>query len=146
MNPTATEPTTRFKIYTLRNLLPDEDTLQLNIERGVLSQIHAGKIVEQQIFSPGETWIVKSLFENYPDYCPYEDILHEMTGKSVDECREAMYRSSDENGTIDPVMRPVRNIMGRSREKLHPFGIQITSIVNLGYVLNTLKAGMHKEK
>lgn len=138
---TATE--TRFKSYVLRGILPDEDTLQLNIVRGVLSQLRAGLIMEQQIFSPGETWIVKSLLDNYPDYCPYESILSEMTGKSVEKCRESLYRSLDENGTVDVVMRPVRNIMGRSREKLHPFGVQITAIVNLGYLLNPLKAGMH---
>jgi len=36
-------------------------------------------------------------------------------------------------------MRPVRNLLGRARLKLRPFGIDIRSMIQKGYMLIPLK-------
>jgi hypothetical protein len=61
-----------------------------------------------------------------------------MTGKSIDQCREKVLWGIEE-GTVDVVMRPVRNLLGRCRMKLRPFGIEVKSIVHMGYLLVPLK-------
>ena len=61
-----------------------------------------------------------------------------MTGKSIEQCREKVLWGLEE-GAVDVVMRPVRNLLGRCRMKLRPFGIEIKSIVHMGYLLVPLK-------
>src|SRR6266487_4716886 len=89
-NTTTLEHSERFKAYTLSRLLPEGDTLVLDSDQGVLSQMHQGEecmLREQQLLSPSEMYVVAALLDNYPDYCPYEVVLSEITGKSVEKCR-----------------------------------------------------------
>jgi hypothetical protein len=78
------------------------------------------------------------LIRMYPEYCPYEIVLSAMTGKSIEQCREKVLWGLEE-GTVDVMMRPVRNLLVRCRMKLRPFGIEIKSIVHMGYLLVPLK-------
>lgn len=145
MNPTATEPITRFKIYTLQGILPEGDTLILDSEQSVISRLRAGSILELQLLSPSEFYVTESLITNYPDYCPYAHVLHAMTGKSLKACTDRVNWGLEE-GTVDVVMRPVRNLLGRTRSKLRPFGIEVKSLVGMGYMLVPLRGKRHKEK
>jgi hypothetical protein len=43
-------------------------------------------------------------------------------------------RALDE-GDIDDIMRPVRNLLHRARIKLHRFGLDVRSIQETGYML-----------
>jgi hypothetical protein len=110
---------------------------------GILSQLVEGTITEQQLFSPGEMFVIQALLENAPDYCPYEVVLAAITGKSVERCR-ARLGEADEEGAIDALMRPVRNLLARCRLKLRPFGIQVRSMVHTGYLLVPLKSGIRE--
>jgi hypothetical protein len=139
MSNVTVEPT-RFKVFTLEKMV--DGLLTLDSENGILTLQHnSGVIAEQQLLSPSEMYVVLALFDNYPDYCPYADILSSATGKSRARCYE-MIEAAEENGSVDPVMRPVRNLLGRVRLKLLPFNIKIRSMVHVGYVLIAAKGGM----
>ena len=134
----------RFKRFTLPKLLPTASILLLDTEQGVLSLLTEGTITEQQLVSPSEMYVIEALLSNHPDYCPYEAVLSAMTGKSLEQCRERVLWGLDE-GAIDVVMRPVRNLLGRCRMKLRPFGIQVRSMIHTGYVLVPMKAGFREQ-
>jgi len=136
--------TQQFRTFSLHPLLAENQRLILNCDQSILSLLGGEEILEQQLLSPGEMYVVEALLKNYPDYCPYEIVLSAMTGKSIDQCREKVLWGLEE-GTVDVVMRPVRNLLGRCRMKLRPFGIEVKSIVHMGYLLVPLKrrAGTH---
>ena len=128
----------QFKNFQLQPLLPETNHLILNYDQGILSQVTNEEILEQQLLSPSEMYVIDALLKNYPEYCPYEIVLSAMTGKSVDACREKVLWGLEE-GTVDVVMRPVRNLLGRCRMKLRPFGIEVKSLVHMGYLLVPLR-------
>ncbi len=128
----------QFWTFSLHPLLAENQRLILNSDQSILSLIRGEEILEQQLLSPGEMYVIEALLKNYPDYCPYEIVLSAMTGKSIDQCREKVLWGIEE-GTVDVVMRPVRNLLGRCRMKLRPFGIEVKSIVHMGYLLVPLK-------
>jgi hypothetical protein len=128
----------QIKDFPLNPLLPEKNRLILNYDQGILSLVMEEEILEQQLLSPSEMYVIEALLRNYPEYCPYEVVLSAMTGKSIEQCREKVLWGLEE-GTVDVVMRPVRNLLGRCRMKLRPFGIEIKSIVHMGYLLVPLK-------
>ncbi len=129
--------TQRFRHYSLRSLTGTH-LLVINADQAVLSALAEGEIVEQQVLTSSEMYVIEELFKTYPEYCPNEVLLSAMTGKSIDQCQEKVLWGLEE-GTADVVMRPVRNLLARCRMKLRPFGIEIKSLVNLGDVLVPLK-------
>lgn len=136
------EPTTRFRRYRFDQLV--EGTLYLDQESSSLVLLRDEQLVELQHLSPSEFFVVESLFDNYPDYCPYAHVLHAMTGKRLDKCVERVNWGID-NNAVDVVMRPVRNLLGRVREKLFPFDIQVKSLINMGYMLVPVKSGIRRQ-
>ena len=128
----------QIKEFPLNPLLPKKKRLILNYDQGILSLVAEEEILEQQLLSPSEMYVIEALLKNYPEYCPYEVVLSAMTGKSIEQCREKVLWGLEE-GAVDVVMRPVRNLLGRCRMKLRPFGIEIKSIVHMGYLLVPLK-------
>lgn len=137
---TTTDQPIRFKVYGELDALV-HGLLTLDSENGILTLQQDNHIVEQQLLSPSEMYVVMALFDNYPDYCPYAAILSSATGKSLARCRD-LIEQAEENGSVDPVMRPVRNLLGRVRLKLLPFDIKIRSMVHTGYVLISAQGGM----
>ena len=132
----------RFKTFTLRPLFPEEMQLVLDSESDIAVQIVAGEVIEVQHFTTLEVVVAETFLASYPDYCPHEVVLSAMTGKSAERCRERILTSIEENGTVDPVMRPVRNLLGRTRDKLRPFGIEIKALPQMGYLLVPLRKKM----
>ncbi len=131
----------RFKRFELGTMLPERSALILDTEQGVLSLLRGDgeqMISEQQLLSPSEMAVIEALLTQYPDYCPYEAMLSAMTGKSLEKCRERVVWGLEE-GEVDAVMRPVRNLLGRARMKLRPFGIDIRSMIQTGYMLIPLR-------
>ena len=108
-----------------------------------MTLLQDGQVVEQLLLNPSEMYVVEALLSNYPEYCPYESILSSATGKSVERCR-ALINQAEEDGSIDPVMRPVRNLLGRVRLKLMPFGIKVRSMIHTGYVLIAAEGGIRE--
>lgn len=130
-----------FDRYTLSEgepaALPAGTALILNTSLGVMTLVRQedGEFLQQQLFSPSEMYLVEVLFKEYPDYCPYEVALSVMTGQSVEACRQRIYDAQEQTGSADYVLRPIRNVMGRTREKLHLFGVDVHAQINFGYTL-----------
>lgn len=124
-------------------LLPTGHTLVLNRAFGTLSYLCKGvdrpQLLMQQQFTSSELSLLLPLLELFPDYCPYEVMFASfyngtITDEAVELCRQQLYRAL-ERGTWDQQLRPLRNVLSRTRMKLRPFGIDISSILETGYIL-----------
>jgi hypothetical protein len=124
-------------------LLPAGHTLVLNGALGTLSYLSRGvdrpRLVMQQQFTSSELSLLLPLLELFPDYCPYEVMFASfyngtITDEAVERCRQRLYEAL-ERGTWDQQLRPLRNVLSRTRMKLRPFGIDISSILETGYIL-----------
>lgn len=136
--------------YTLDGLLPDGHTLAMNVLLGTLSLIANDaalpypRMVAEQQFTLSELSLLLPLLNSHPHYCPYEVLLssfnHRMiTEATIERCRKRLHEAQEE-GVWDQEMRPVRNVLSRTRLKMRSFGIEIASILETGYVLMTLPA------
>lgn len=129
--------------FTLTNLLPPGHTLALNLALGTLSLLiynnDGPQLVAQQQFTDSEVCVLKPLLESYPHFCPYEILLASfnsmrVTDQEVARSREKLLEAQ-ESGVWDQEMRPVRNVLSRTRLKMHAFKVDIFSILETGYVL-----------
>jgi hypothetical protein len=136
--------------YSLQDALPAGRTLALNVELGTLSYISSGedvpKLLAQQQFTASELSILLPLLDSYPYYCPYEVLYAsfyngEVTEMIVGRCRQRLQHAL-EVGTWDQEMRPVRNVLSRTRIKLRSLGVNVTSILETGCILRVLPAEM----
>ena len=136
--------------YSLEELLPAGQTLALNVLLGTLSLIayddetpYPRMLVEQQ-FTSSELSLLLPLLNSHPHYCPYEVLLASfnlrvVSDTTIERCRRQLHEAQLE-GVWDQEMRPVRNVLSRTRLKMRSFGIEIASILETGYVLMTLPA------
>lgn len=131
--------------FGLPGLLPEDQTLALNTRLGTLALLtsnpaipHPTLLAEQQ-FSSSELSVVIPLLQMYPHFCPYEVLLASFNNGNTDEATVARFRlrlqEAQFAGVWDYEMRPVRNILSRARFKLRDFGIEISSILETGYIL-----------
>jgi hypothetical protein len=129
--------------FVPKGLLPASHTLVLNRKLGTLSYLSKGtdhpRLVMQQQFTTSELSLLLPLLELYPDYCPYEVMFASfyngtITEETVELCRQRLYEAL-ERGTWDQQLRPLRNVLSRTRMKLRAFGIDISSILETGYIL-----------
>jgi hypothetical protein len=131
--------------FEMPDLLPQGQTLALNSKLGTLAlltsepeTVHPILLAEQQ-FSSSELSVLVPLLQIYPHYCPYEVLLASFNTGNTDEANVARFRlrlqEAQFAGVWDYEMRPVRNILSRARFKLRDFGIEISSILETGYIL-----------
>jgi len=134
---------TVIRQYAFDGLLQAHYHLALNKELGILSCFTDNgtelRMVLQRQFSPGELSVLTPLLESFPYYCPYETLYAsfyngEVTDKIIEQSRRRLFRAQ-ENGDWEAEMRPVRNVLSRTRIKLRAFGINVTSIIETGCVL-----------
>ncbi|HEY1348860.1 MAG TPA: hypothetical protein VGF67_04465 [Ktedonobacteraceae bacterium] len=129
----------------LENLLPEDQTLALNTRLGTLAllatnpeNLHPELLTEQQ-FSSSEMSVLVPLLRSHPHYCPYEVLLASFNCGNTTDTSIERYRlrlqEAQFAGVWDYEMRPVRNILSRTRFKLRDFGIEISSILETGYIL-----------
>jgi DNA-binding response OmpR family regulator len=127
------EPDDRFISYQLKVLEgmfifdPETKTVTLLVQEQPV-------IVEQQRFTDQEFDILKTLFDQHPEYCPLAELLAAQSARSLPQCRTEVMRALDE-GCIDEIIRPVRNLLHRARIKLRRFGLDVRSIQETGYLL-----------
>ncbi|MBV9257703.1 MAG: hypothetical protein JO215_06765 [Ktedonobacteraceae bacterium] len=129
--------------FSLQGLLPVDHSLALNTTLGTLSHLvcqngRPHMLMEQQ-FTTSEICVLMPLLEAYPYYCPYEVLLAgfntgRATETTIERCRERL-QEAQEIGIWDQEMRPVRNVLSRTRLKTRAFGIEISSILETGYIL-----------
>ena len=129
--------------FSLQGLLPASHILALNIPLGTLSQLaytaDGPRLSAEQQFTNSEICILKPLLESHPHFCPYEVLLANFnsphaTEATIARCRQRLHEAQ-RLGVWDSEMRPVRNVLSRTRLKMHSFGLDIISILETGYVL-----------
>ncbi|HZU00424.1 MAG TPA: hypothetical protein VFA10_12210 [Ktedonobacteraceae bacterium] len=139
--------------FSLQGVLPSGHLLAVNPLLGTLSYIvnedHHPRLIMQQQFTAGEMSVLMPLLEAYPYYCPYDTLLASfqygnVTEATVERCREHLQEAQEE-GIWDQEMRPMRNVLSRARLKLRTFGIEVSTIVETGYILMYLPQRKRKE-
>lgn len=136
----------RIVHYILSDLLPPGHILALNRDLAVLSYLAIQTeeeswphLLVQEQFSHSEERILFPLLENYPHFCPHEALIAcYFTGQITDAGLERYRLRLQEArfaGVWDHEMRPVRNVLSRVRVRLRKFGIEISSILETGYML-----------
>lgn len=128
--------------FSLDGALPEGQTLALNLAYGTLSLISSEggpSLLVQQQFTATEISVVLPLLDSFPDYCPYEVMFASFYNGNVSEravarCRQRLQEAM-EAGIWDQEMRPVRNALSRTRLKMRDFGLDISSILETGYIL-----------
>ena len=132
--------------FTLQGVLPVGHTLVLNTKSGTLSHLaidgDRARLMMQQQFTNSEISVLLPLLEQFPHYCPYEVLFASFYDNSITEltvahCRQRLQKVM-EAGTWDQEMRPLRNVLSRARLKIRVFGIDISSILETGYILMVL--------
>ena len=137
------QPAHEIKHLTLPGLLPEGYTFALNVPLGTLSLLtnseHGPQLLMEQQFTNSEIYVLLPLLNMFPHYCPYEILLahfnnRKVTDEIVAKCRERL-QEAQEFGLWEFEMRPVRNVLSRTRLKMQTFNIDIISILETGYVL-----------
>ncbi|MGH2497586.1 MAG: hypothetical protein ACRDIV_23030 [Ktedonobacteraceae bacterium] len=136
--------------YSLAGLLPAGHTLATNILLGTLSLIAQDaawpypRLLGEQQFTMSELSLLLPLLDSHPHYCPYEVLLASfnyrlITEETIERGRQHL-QDAQEEGLWDQEMRPVRNVLSRTRLKMRVVGVEIASILETGYVLMALPA------
>lgn len=131
--------------FELAKLLPADQLLALNTKLGTLTllanqpdTLHPIVLGEQQ-FSVNEMRVLLPLLQLYPRYCPYEVMLASFNCGNTSETTVERFRVRLEEARFADVwdyeMRPTRNILSRTRFKLRELGIEVSSILETGYLL-----------
>jgi len=141
--------------FSLDDLLPEGHMLALNLPLGTLSLIANSRdhsypyLLAEQQFTTSELCVLIPLLRSYPYYCPYEVLLASFNNgnvneSTIDRSRKRLYEAQLA-GIWDQEMRPVRNVLSRARLKMRAFRIEISSILETGYVLMELSERKHLE-
>lgn len=118
--------------------------LALNIRIGTLAHLmsdasSAPALLWEDQFARSEMSVLRPLLENYPNYCPHEVMVAHFYNGTVNEKTLARARERLQEahvaGIWDHEMRPVRNVLSRTRLKLKEFGMDVLSILETGYML-----------
>lgn len=135
-----------FLHFSLQGALQAGCTLALNVRLGTLSYLSSSNglplLIAQQQFSSSELGVLRPLLESFPHFCPYEVLFAHFYSGEVTDLTIAYYhrrlQEALETGTWDQEMRPVRNVLSRTRLKLQTFGITILCLFETGYILGFL--------
>ena len=121
---------------SLDGLLPVAHTLVVNASLRtaiLLSNDSTGAhVVAQQQFSPNGMRVLIPLLEAYPHYCSYEELLATLFDLSLEESRKLMQE------TREACIRTLRRTIGSIRAGLRAFGLKVSSLRGLGYLLKAL--------
>jgi hypothetical protein len=130
--------------FELRDTLPAGHVLVLNTALGTLSYLSLDedqqpRMLAQQQFTQSELSLLQPLLEHYPHYCPHEVMFANFYNGAINEQTIARARTrlqeAADYGAWDHEMRPVRNVLSRTRVKLKDLGMDVLSILETGYML-----------
>ena len=132
-----------FLHFSLADALPAGHVLVINRNLGVLSLIMAKDehicMLDEQQFTSSEMNIVLPLLDAFPYYTPYEVLYAHFYSNAVTEHTVSVARThlqeAQEEGTWELEMRALRTTLSRARLKLRMLGLNISSILETGYVL-----------
>jgi hypothetical protein len=122
-------------------LLARDSVLILNKEQGILTLLLERRVLEQQLLSPSETSLISALLEAYPQYCPIEQLYSVHTGEDLEKSGQQLLKALKEQ-TMHELTKGLRAVLARCRKKLHPFGIEIVTLLGRGCSLESLDRKM----
>lgn len=129
--------------FSLHDVLPAAYTVALNTTLGTLSCMacrnEQPQLIKQQQFTRSELSLLLPLLQSFPYYCPYEELFasfynSNLSPFTISLARQQLQRAL-ERGTWEQEMRPLRNVLSRTRLKLQQLGLNITSILETGCML-----------
>ncbi len=129
--------------FSMQGALPESHSLAINLSFGTCSYLSCvdGRplLIMQEQFTSSEMSVLLPLLESFPYYCPYEVMFARfyngrVTDRVITRARQHL-QEAQEAGLWDQEMRPVRSALSRTRIKLRPFGIDVSSILATGYIL-----------
>jgi hypothetical protein len=126
--------------FSLPGLLEDHQTLVVNPAMRTATLLWndadgGAPILRQQQFSPNGMRVLVPLLQAYPEYCPYEMLLASLFPLSLEAGRTLLEEAWEET------IRPVRRAMSSLLPGLRPFGLSVSSVRGLGYLLTPLSLG-----
>ncbi len=133
--------------FALPGLLPTPCRFAYHERLHTLNLLHVSQegpcLLRDQRFTAQEASMLVPLLHAYPSYCPYA-VLHAhfshavVTEKEITRSQQHM-TTARVMGTTEREMRPLRNVLSRTRLKLLAFNIDIATIQEVGCLL--LSAG-----
>ena len=135
-----------FLHFSLQDALPSGHVLVMNKKLGTFSLIAAKDeqiwLLGEQQFTASEMNVLLPLLDSFPFYSPYEVLYAHFYADDVTEhvlthTRKRLQKAQEE-GTWDLEMRSVRTTLSRTRLKLRMLGLNISSILETGYILRVV--------
>ena len=129
--------------FSLAGLLPEHHCLAIHHTRMVLLGVQQSmpRLLHSSLFTNNELLVALPLLEAYPYYCAHEVLLASFNTGRVTEATIARSRQrlheSQQAGMWDLELRPIRGAISRTRFKLREMGIDITSLLDTGYMLRS---------
>ena len=130
------------------NILPKGHILALDFSLCTLAHLEVVEdlplILTQIQFSPAVFALLLPLLYLYPNTCTYDILLAEYRhqGYANEELIQLVQQELQAvNNTIiwDQILRPLRNVLSRTRIKLNAMGFTIRTVIETGCVLDKLK-------
>ena len=134
--------------FALKGLLPPPDVLALNLSIRTLSRLSYEEqrpyplLLQQAHFTLAELHLLYPLLTLYPSYTPYEILFASFTRgydhlneQTISKARRHLHEAQSIPGAWDAEVRPIRNVLSRMRFKLNALGIDVISMVEIGYLL-----------
>jgi hypothetical protein len=125
----------RFLTFTLELLLPVGVRIRIDTATKILTRIEEDNTFSEQFnLTDMEYDVFVALLGTYPQYTPREVLLSAYSGRSIEQCLRRIH-DAEIAGNVTVIMSPVRNLLSRTRLKLHMIGIEATSLPDTGYML-----------
>ncbi len=124
---------------SLEGLLPAGEMLAVHRGLGSASILtfngHSPRMLAEQLFPPTEMAVLLPLVLSHPHYAPNELLLASFAGgtteKDIETARIRLLRAK-ERGEWDMLLRPVRNVLSRVRQKIVTLHFDVRSIFETG--------------
>lgn len=137
-----------FLHFSLLDVLPSNHTLVINSKLGTLAYITVEEdrawLQGEQQFTASEMSILLPLLESFPFHCPYELLFahfyHDnVTEQLITRARKHLQKAQEE-GVWDQEMRSMRTMLSRLRLKIRRLGLDVSAILETGYILRVVSA------
>jgi hypothetical protein len=138
--------------FSLQGALPSGHIVALYRPLGTLSYLVTDgdqpRLVAQQQFTGSEMSLLLPLLDAYPYYCPYEVLFAHfyhtrVTEQIIEHCRDRLQQAQEED-TWDMEIRSMRNMLSRVRIKVRTLGMEISSLLETGYLLRIVSSVCEK--
>ena len=134
--------------FTLADLFPTGHVFALHHGLRTLTHLRVEpdtplpKMLAQAQFTERELDLIQPLCQHYPQFVPYEVMwacfdrgFANLNERTLAKARQHLEDARAGEGLWDAEMRPVRNVLTRSRPRLREVGLEVVSMLATGYML-----------